>query len=45
MHRNFLLFWWLAGKNKQKQHIKKNGKTGENFESVHKVSMAFVVKK
>ena len=26
-------------------YIKKNGKTGENFESVHKVSMAFVVKK
>ena len=45
MHRNFLHFWWLAEKNKQKQHIKKNGKTGENFESVHKVSMAFVAKK
>ena len=26
-------------------YIKKNGKTGENFESVHTVSMAFVAKK
>jgi len=26
-------------------YIKKDGKTGENFESVHKVSMAFVAKK
>ena len=25
--------------------LQKNRKTGENFESVHKVSMAFVVKK
>ena len=35
----------ISAVEKLRFYIKKNGKTGENFESVHKVSMAFVAKK